>query len=155
METVPRGDGVYAVLMRSLFDDLKDAQDETVCSNADDGVAADYPASGALPPPLYGAVCSTLTSWWQSASAKLDDCIEGSTYPRQSEAVNNCTSFLSQLKQYESTLAGAVRFGEDPANRIGLQRVRGEVARYMFENHFLPSIPPDGFCSISTVGCPP
>lgn len=146
LEVVPKGDSVYAILMRSLYGDLFNAQNFTACDNIDGQAMA--PISS----------CTDLNTRWRSAYEKLDRCIIGSTYPRQSEAVNNCQSFLSQLSQYESALNSVpVVPANDPANRIGELKVRARVIRYVFESHFIPSIPPDGFrCDTSATGdCTP
>lgn len=131
------GDGVYATLVRSLFDDLLSAQQQTACVDIDDPTSS----VAALSP----ATCAKLTSKWNSANKMLSRCIRSSTYPRQSQAVNNCNAFRSQFAQYESALAAAPRVGPDPANRLGELEVRTQVIRYMFDEHFVPSIPPNGF----------
>jgi hypothetical protein len=144
---VAKGDSVYAILMRSLYGDLNDAEVKTACDNVDGQSLA----------PISEAACADLDTKRRAAFEKLDRCIVGSTYPRQSQAVNNCQSFLSQLSQYESALnAVPVITANDPANRIGELKVRTKVIRYVFESHFLPSIPPDGFrCDTTTTGaCP-
>jgi hypothetical protein len=140
------GDGVYAVLLRSLVEDLVKTQQNAACRDIDNGADNE-------PPPLSTSTCGSLLSRWQSAYEKLDRCIVGATYPRQSEAVNNCQSFVSQFQQYQSTLGSAVRNGPDVANRIGELIARAKVVLYVYESHFLPSIPPDGFCDISAT-CP-
>lgn len=142
MEVVPDGDGVYAELVRDLFDELLIAQQQTACVAYDGSAAPLSPATS----------CVTLTSKWDGAYQKLDRCIAGSTYPRQSEAVNNCQSFLSQLDQYESALVAAPRQGQDPANRIGELKSRVKTLRYVFTQHFIPSIPAAGFCSLTATG---
>ncbi|MGB5103791.1 MAG: hypothetical protein WBO04_10805 [Steroidobacteraceae bacterium] len=130
-------DGYYATLMRSLYADLLSAQQKTACIDIDDPdseVAA-----------LGESTCTNLESKWNSANVMLERCINSSTYPRQSEAVNNCNAFLSQFAQYESVLGAAQLVGTDPANRLGELEVRTQVIRYMFTAHFVPSIPPNGF----------
>jgi len=139
MEKVPDGDGVYANLVRTLFDDLRQAQQQTACASVDPE------ASPAAMPPLDASTCATLDDRWDNANQKLTNCIQGSTYPRQNEAVNNCQAFQSQLSQYRTAVYGATRFGPDPANRIGEVELRVDVLSYVFQQHFLNSIPPDGF----------
>ena len=144
MEVIPEGDGIYANLVRDLFDELLHAQQQTACR----------PYDGSVAPLDRDTTCVNLTSKWDGAYQKLDRCIVGSTYPRQSEAVNNCQSFLSQLGQYESALNASPRLGQDPANRIGELKARVKVLRYVFQQHFVPSIPPDGFCDLEGATCP-
>jgi hypothetical protein len=98
--------------------------------------------------------CANLETKWSGANDKLQKCLSGTKYPRQSEAVNNCNSFLSQLGQYESALNASPRLGQDPANRIGELKARVKVLRYVFQQHFVPSIPQNGFCNLTGVTCP-
>jgi hypothetical protein len=148
-------DGIYAAMVRSLFDNVRSTQRKTAC--ATDPVFDPYtpPPGGSVQPPIALATCDNLETKWSAADEKLQRCITGSTYPRQSEAVNNCQSFLSQLGQYESALPVAP-LGQDPANRLGELKARVKVLRYVFQQHFVPSIPPNGFCSLTTTGtCTP
>jgi hypothetical protein len=153
LEVVPDGDGIYGKMVRSLFDDILATQRKTACLPYDEYTPLD---GDAVQAPLSTTSCANLESKWDSAYQKLDRCIVGSTYPRQSEAVNNCQSFLSQLGQYESALDASPRLGLDPANRIGELEARVKVLRYVYQQHFLPSIPPAGFCSLTLTGtCSP
>lgn len=153
LEVVPNGDGVYGRMVRSLFDDLLATQRKTACVPFDPYVP---PPGGSVRPPLAAASCANLEQKWFGADDKLVKCLSGTTYPRQSEAVNNCNAFLSQLGQYESTLNLEPRLGQDPANRIGELKARVKVLRYVFGQHFVPSIPPNGFCSLTPTGtCTP
>ena len=53
---------------------------------------------------------------------------------------------MSQLAQYQSALEGITpNLANDPANRLGELKVRAKVLAFVFDYHFLPSIPPDGF----------
>ncbi len=151
LEVVPNGDGVYALMVRSQFDDILATQRKTACE------PYDPPTDGSVLAPLdKNTTCANLEAKWYGADDKLVKCISGTTYPRQSEAVNNCNAFLSQLGQYESALNGSPRRGQDPANRIGELKARVKVLRYVFEQHFVPSIPPNGFCSLTATGsCTP
>ncbi len=132
----PANDGYYATLMRSLYADLLSAQQKTACEQIDikdaDGNLIDTRE------PLSPATCANLTTKWESANVMLERCITSSTYPRQSQAVNNCNAFLSQFAQYESVLEASQLFGIDPANRRGELEVRTQVIRYMFTAHFVP-----------------
>lgn len=151
LEVVPNGDGVYALMVRSQFDDILATQRKTACE------PYDPPTDGSVLAPLdKNTTCPDLEAKWYGADDKLVKCISGTTYPRQSEAVNNCNAFLSQLGQYESALNSSPRRGQDPANRIGELKARVKVLRYVFERHFVPSIPPNGFCSLTATGsCTP
>jgi hypothetical protein len=150
LEVVPDGDGVYWQMVRSLFDDILATQRKTACV----AYGLDGPATGGLLPPLGTASCNNLEQKWFGADDKLLKCLTGTTYPRQSEAVNNCNAFLSQLGQYEAALNASPRWGQDPANRIGELKARVKVLRYVFQQHFVPSIPPNGFCDLEGATCP-
>lgn len=129
-------DAVYAKLVRSLNNELWDAQEKTACDNVD----------GNAGNPIADSDCGNLRTKFIAAEDKLNRCISSSISPRQSEAVNNCQSFLSQLSQYQSALAGITPdTANDPANRLGELEVRAKVLAFVFDYHFLPSIPPAGF----------
>lgn len=132
-------DAVYAKLVRSLNNELWDAQQDTACS------AVDGQLNGAAP--IANSTCiNLLEAKFRAAEDKLNRCISSSTYPRQSEAVNNCQSFQSQFSQYQSALDGITpNLTNDPANRLGELKVRAKVLAFVFDYHFLPSIPPAGF----------
>jgi hypothetical protein len=130
-------DAVYAKLVRSLNNELWDAQQDTACTNVDGNAAA----------PIAQSTCTNLLeAKFRAAEEKLNRCISSSTFPRQSEAVNNCQSFQSQFSQYQSALNGITPdAANDPANRLGELKVRAKVLAFVFDYHFLPSIPPAGF----------
>jgi hypothetical protein len=48
------------------------------------------------------------------------------------------------MKNYINSVTGAARWGDDPANRIGELASRGRVILHVFNDHFLPTIPPNG-----------
>jgi hypothetical protein len=141
-------------MVLSQFDDILSTQRKTACEQFDPYPLPPLAADGRAP--LDSTQCANLEQKWFGADDKLKKCISGTTYPRQSAAVNNCNAFLSQLDQYESALNVAPRYGQDPANRIGELKARVKVLRYVFQQHFVPSIPPNGFCSLAaTDACTP
>jgi hypothetical protein len=152
LEVVPNGDAVYWRMVRSLFDDILSTQQKTACESYD--LYPPPPAGSVLAPFDKTTTCANLETKWSGANDKLQKCLSGTKYPRQSEAVNNCNSFLSQLGQYESALNASPRLGQDPANRIGELKARVKVLRYVFQQHFVPSIPQNGFCNLTGVTCP-
>jgi hypothetical protein len=121
-----------------LFYDLRLSQNTTACQ-----------AGGPLA--SIGTVCAQLTQAWNSARDKLDKCIESMNYPKQSEAVNNCNSFRSQLDSYVAVLTTYVPpcvAGSpcgDPENRSGELRARAATLRHVYDDRMLPSMPTNGF----------
>jgi hypothetical protein len=104
--------------------------------------------------PLALSTCSSLTSKWNLAKRFLDSCVTDATYPKKDQAVSNCNSFNSQVAGYRAILEdpdAPIPFGLDPANRVGELILRTKVLQYIYENHFLPSIPPLGFCDLPGV----
>lgn len=154
LEVVPDGDAVYRDMVRSLFNDILATQRKTACV-VYDPYTVPPPPPETQKAPFGTTTCANLESKWYGADDKLVKCLSGTTYPRQSEAVNNCNAFLSQLNQYESALNASPRIGQDPANRIGELKARVKVLRYVFQQHFVPSIPPDGFLSPLSATSPP
>jgi hypothetical protein len=137
LEVAPSGDSVFAKLLDSIYNDLEATRALLVCANGDADAGGDVA-------PLASGVCSTLLSRWNNGRTKLDDCINASMFPKQSQAVRNCEAFATQLTNYQTTLNGAVRAGIDPANRIGEQKARVAVVFEVFQ-HFLNSVPTLGF----------
>jgi hypothetical protein len=137
LDVAPSGDSVFAKLLDSIYNDLEATRALLVCANGDADAGGDVA-------PLASGVCGALASRWDNGRTKLDDCINASMFPKQSQAVRNCEAFATQLTNYQTTLNGAVRAGIDPANRIGEQKARVAVVFEVFQ-HFLNSVPTLGF----------
>lgn len=95
-------------------------------------------------------VCSNLKSSWDNAKDKLGKCLLDSNYPRNSEAVRNCNSFDSQMKNYRNSLDGVplctdVATCKDPQNRLGELKGRVDTIRYVMTDRLIPSVPAEGF----------
>jgi hypothetical protein len=139
----PTGDAIYAGLLRQLFDQLKETQDTFACKKNDPSA------------PLSDNTCASLTAKWIQANGFLEECIESSTSPRDNQGSNNCNAFRSQVSNYQGIVDAATRQGPDLANRIGELIARAKVIVYVYDRHFVPSIPPDGFCDIrGATECP-
>jgi hypothetical protein len=121
-------------LLKSLYDDLLEAQTKLACSNVDE-----IGDTGALPtaPPLATGVCSNLQSNWTGTKDKLFKCIDAAIDPKVSQLDQNCQAFNTQFPGYESYVAGLNPTGDDPANRVGELAARLEVIRHVFYGHFL------------------
>jgi hypothetical protein len=129
------GDSVYAKLLDSLLDDLVATRALFACTTTD----------GDALPPLSASVCSSLASREANIRSKLNSCIVGSMFPKQSQAINNCNAARQQMLNYQQEVNAAVRLGEDRADRIGDMKGRILVWLHVNDDHFLPSIPPQGF----------
>jgi hypothetical protein len=144
-------DSYYVTFLRELLADLRESQEEFACKNVDiDDLTGQTPANA----PLALSTCSSLTSKWNLAKRFLDSCVTDATYPKKDQAVSNCNSFNSQVAGYRAILEdpdAPIPFGLDPANRVGELILRTKVLQYIYENHFLPSIPPLGFCDLPGV----
>jgi hypothetical protein len=138
LEIAPNTDAVFAKLLVSLYDDLQETHDQLACKSpaVDTGGGAQ----------LTRSVCSNLQKQWASGKIKLDKCYKASTEPKSSAGSENCQSFLSQLKGYQSTLNSATTTAAlDPANRLGELKARVFVLIHVYNDRFLPSIPKNGF----------
>jgi len=131
-------DAVFARLIQSLYDDLEYVRRELACKQVDS-----MPIGG--PAPLSTSNCTTLANNWLNGKQKLDKCINAAFDPKQSAGDENCQSFVSQLRNYRTSLP-ATTSPTDVANRLGELKVRVDVIRHVFDTRFLPSIPASGFC---------
>jgi hypothetical protein len=131
-------------LVTTLYDDLERARVLTACGK--------YAGDGNANQPLAPSVCSSLAADWLNGLDKLKKCIAAATDPKTSASDQNCQAFVSQLKGYRSRVATANLnwFGDssilpDKANRRGELEARADVILHIFNDQFLPSIPPGGF----------
>lgn len=138
----PSGEDVltYARLLVSQFYDLYNAQRFTAKVDVD----------GNASPPLPAPVVTQLDGALESARDKLSKCIAAANAPKQSEALRNCNSFDSAMDNYLNVLATvpACVVGQpcnDVANRRGELKSRVLAIRFVKNQRFLPSVPPNGF----------
>lgn len=131
----------YTDLVAKLFYDLIDTQNRLACTNVDSEVIVDNPP---VNPPLRPATCNSLFASWDNARDKLDKCFLATKDPKSSAGDQTCNAFNSQLTNYLASVESAARWGDDPANRIGELASRARVIQHVFNEHFLPTIPPTG-----------
>jgi hypothetical protein len=138
-------DDVFADLLERLFAELGVTQRDIACR-----AGVDAPDSA----PLAPAVCSSLDALLSDASVKLGRCLAAargsgkpSLLPPPAVVDYYCSRFATSFKAYRDALAlvPAGEPDEDPANRIGELKLRGDVFDEMFVERFLPSVPPGGF----------
>ena len=138
-------DDVFADLLERLMSELEVTQRDIACR-----AGVDSPDSA----PLAPAVCSSLDALLTDASVKLGRCIAAargsgtpSLLPPPVVIDYYCDRFATSFKAYRDALA-LIPPGEpdeDPANRIGELKLRGDVFDEMYVERFLPSVPPGGF----------
>ena len=138
-------DDVFADLLERLFAELGVTQRDIACR-----AGVDSPDSA----PLAPAVCSRLDGLLADASVKLGRCLAAargsgtpSLLPPPAVIDFYCSRFATSFKAYRDAVAlvPAGAPDEDPANRIGELKRRGDVFDEMFVERFLPSVPPGGF----------
>jgi len=138
-------DDVFADLLERLFAELGVTQRDIACR-----AGVDSPDSA----PLAPAVCSRLDGLLADASVKLGRCLAAargsgtpSLLPPPAVIDFYCSRFATSFKAYRDAVAlvPAGAPDEDPANRIGELKLRGDVFDEMFVERFLPSVPPGGF----------
>ena len=133
----------FATLVSNLYDDLERARVLTACANYDGNAST----------PLSPSVCSGLAADWANGRDKLNKCIAAAQQPKTSASDQNCQAFLSQFGNYRGKLATASIYWANPpagvvpdkANRLGELEARADVILHIFNDQFLPSIPPGGY----------
>jgi hypothetical protein len=130
-------DDYFAHVVVDLFYELEDTRELKACQTGG-------------PLSSVSSVCSNLKSTWDNAKDKLGKCLLDSNYPRNSEAVRNCNSFDSQMKNYRNSLDAVplctdAATCKDPQNRLGELKVRVDTIRFIMTDRLIPSVPPDGF----------
>ena len=143
-------DAVFARLVEALYDDLNRSRAQLACTAFDGGGA----------PPLASPDCNDLASKWSTGKTLLNSCVSSAFSGQSTTTTNNCNAFRTQLAVYRTTV-GALSPNplNDPANRIGEQKARVATLTRIFEERFVPSILPKGWCREKTApngykGCP-
>jgi hypothetical protein len=136
--TTGADDALFAKLLISLVDDLRDSVDQLAC----------FAADGQAQAPLSLTTCALLDGQWLNTRDKLDKCIAATLEPKSSSRNQNCQAFVSQLANFEDEVSILSPGGEDPANRIGELAVRLRVIENLYFNLFFPSIPDEGFSGL-------
>ena len=135
----------FATLVDGLYDELERARVLTACTN--------YAGDGNANQPLSPAICSGLAADWANGRDKLTKCIGATLYPKTSAVDQNCQAFVTQFNGYRNRLATAdvgwwsppAGVVPDKANRLGELKARTAVILHVYNDQFLPSIPPGGF----------
>ena len=142
-------DALFARLVETLYDDLNRSRSQLACTTIDGGPS----------PPLSSSVCNDLASKWSTGKNLLNNCISSAFSGQSATTTTRCNAFRSQLAV---TYAGALPLtaaSDDPANRLGEQKARVTTLTRLFDERFVRSILPKGFCREKTApngykGCP-
>ena len=142
-------DAMFARLVETLYDDLNRSRSQLACTTIDGGTS----------PPLSSSVCSDLASKWSTGKNLLNSCISAAFSGQSATTTTRCNAFRSQLA---ITYAGALPLtaaSDDPSNRLGEQKARVATLTRLFDERFVRSILPKGFCREKTApngykGCP-
>jgi hypothetical protein len=148
-------DAVFARLVESLYDDLNRSRAQLACTRFDGGAS----------PPVGTFECSDLASKWSAGKALLNSCVSSAFNGRSTATTNSCNAFRAQLATDVSTTYGGTIArlpaspSNDPANRVGGQKAQLATLTRIFDERFMPSILPKGWCREKTApngykGCP-
>lgn len=139
-------DAVFARMVQSLWKDIGETRASYACKQADP-----TPSGGTAP--LSSAQCKALSSLWSHADLKVNLCVLSSFGPVTGYALGICEYARELVDDFEAALP-ATASGPDPYNRLGELKARVEVFRHVWDERFLKSIKPGGFCR-EWGSCPP
>jgi hypothetical protein len=139
-------DAVFARFVQSLWQDVGDSRANYACKQADP-----QPTGGT--PPLSKTDCGKLASRWSIARFKVDLCVAAAFYPASGYRNWICGLAADYVAAFESALPAAAT-GPDPYNRLGELKARVDVFQHVWDERFLKSLKPGGFCR-EQGACPP
>lgn len=139
-------DAVFARLVESLWKELGEIKDRYACN------LADPVASGGVPP-LSKSLCENLASLWKVADNKVKLCVNATFHPVSSKQASTCARARESVASFEAALPAAAT-GPDVYNRLGELEARVDVFQHVWEERFIKSIKPGGFCRERGT-CPP
>jgi hypothetical protein len=147
-------DAVFARLVESLYDDLNRSRAQLACTTFDGGASQ----------PVLPVMCSDLASKWSTGKTLLNSCVSAA-FSGATTTPGSCNAFRAQLATDVSTTYGGTIArlpaspSNDPANRVGGQKAQLATLTRIFDERFVPSILPKGWCREKTApngykGCP-
>jgi hypothetical protein len=139
-------DAVFARLVQSLWDDLGATKAQYACKQSDP-----TPAGGVAP--LSKPLCRTLATLWSKARSDIRRCVNLTFQAVSSNQATRCAIAKNSVSAFGSALPAAAT-GPDPYNRLGELESRVEVFQHIWDERFLNSIKPTGFCREKGT-CPP
>ena len=139
-------DAVFARLVQALWKDLGETKARYACKLAD-------PAPPGGVPPMSKPQCDYLASLWRIADNKIKLCVNATFKPVSSQQASTCARAKASVDTFEAALP-TVAIGPDVYNRLGELHARVDVFQHVWEERFLRSIKPGGFCR-EWGTCPP
>jgi hypothetical protein len=139
-------DAVFARMVQSLWKDIGEVRTQFLCKQSD------LPVVGGVPP-LSSALCKKLASAWSIADFKINLCVNAAFYPASGYRSWICDLAAHYVGVYEALLP-TVATGPDPFNRAGEERARVDVFQHIWDERYLKSLTPAGFCR-EKGSCPP
>jgi hypothetical protein len=139
-------DAVFARLVQTLWKDLGETKARYACRQAD-------PAPSGGTAPLSKPVCKQLASLWTGARNRINQCVKTTFKPAGAQQAKACARAIDGVVAFEAALPASPT-GPDPFNRLGELKTRVTVFRHVWDERFLQSIKPGGFCREKGT-CPP
>jgi hypothetical protein len=140
-------DAVFARLVETLWKDQGEILINYACMPADQ-----VPPVGQAP--LSAALCNTLKVHWSDADKKIKDCVVKTFKPITGLALGICElARETYVVAFENALP-ATATGPDLRNRVAELKGRVAVFKHVWDERFLASIKPSGFCRERGT-CPP
>lgn len=139
-------DAVFARLVQSLWADLGETKAQYACKSAD-------PAPAGSAAPIPRPLCDSLAALWRQAKSKINSCVNLSFKPASVAGSTACTQAKSLVAAFEAALPASPT-GPDPYNRVGELHARVDVHQHVWDERFIQSIKPGGFCRERGT-CPP
>ncbi len=139
-------DAVFARLVQQLWTDLGQTKARYACTTAD-------PVPSGSAAPIPSAQCSTLATMWNKAKSKINSCVKLSFQPASTTRTTVCNAAKDLVAVFEAALPTSP-VGPDPYNRVGELQSRVDVFQHVWDERFLNSLKPGGYCSERGT-CPP
>jgi hypothetical protein len=139
-------DAVFARLVQSLWNDLGETKARYACAKGDP-----LPPNAAAP--ISKAACGILARQWLAAAVKIGLCVNSAFFPQSSHGNSVCASAKSAVAAFESALPASPA-GPDPYNRLGELKARVDVFQHVWDERFINSLKPGGYCREKGT-CPP
>ncbi len=142
----PNNDAVFARLAQSLWADLGETKAVYACKRTD-------PAPPGAAAPLSKAMCKSLAPLWTKARNVIKRCVNTTFKPAKPNQAKVCALAKQRVEAFEAALP-ATATGPDAFNRVGELRARVDVFQHVWDERFLRSLKPAGFCR-EKGACPP
>ncbi len=139
-------DAVFARLVHSLWEDLGETKGQYSFRRAD-------PEPSAGPAPLASKLCRKLGPMFSQAKKDIRRCVNTSFRKASANRTGRCEAAEASVAAFAAALPAAAT-GPDPYNRLGELKARVEVFQHVWDERFLNSLKPKGFCREKGT-CPP